>query len=659
MTSTTLSAKKKNQTLGVFQWQLRRSMGLSAVYASILLLAYPVVTLFALFMPRDEYYLSLTKEEQLSRTVRQLSAMTDGITLAVGASLMLLFALIFTVWNFGYLHRKQQIDLFHAMPISRGAMFWGKYLSGCLCLYAPVVLAFLLQWIVMLCFGVLTQSLFLSALKVLAILLLMTCAVFSFTVLIAVCSGSTLDTMASIALISISYPVLIFIGGSVIYNTIPGLSELFMPLELVCAFSPPAAAYLATASHSLDGVFSVGTGFWLWWVTMAVLLTLFALFLYCRRKSESAESTVSYGPVKLAIRVLSSGTGGMLFGYLVYLATQNHLYYLWGTAIASLLAYVVTELVYTKTLRRLHRHLIPYGGVLLIFALFTAFVSFGFFGLDTYLPKADEVECVDISYNHGTAYPTNVRAYSADKKLSTSEDWWDYSKALLPAFYSQEKVNQAIELNKTLIEAAREEQYPYTMGQNKISYDLASWTCYLNYYPGESGSFTRCYCLHDAQSNASFQKALSILRELYSDEEYLNGLFPINAIETIDAVHLMNPEDYTAERTKLLSALKDEGGFRRKLESALYNDLKAQIDRDIQDPFDSEKEWADTNTSFYEETFYSLNYASQVSFTPKGGVFGGKAAAGKELKLASDCAMEIRKDEFPETFALLEELFEK
>ena len=102
----------------------------------------------------------------------------------------------------------------------------------------------------------------------------------------------------------------------------------------------------------------------MWWVALTAALLLGAAAMYRRRKSESAESSASFGPSKVVIRIFSCAAGGLCFGYLLFQLTNSTLSYYLGALLFSALAYLVTELLYWKSLKQLFRHSIPYCGVL-------------------------------------------------------------------------------------------------------------------------------------------------------------------------------------------------------------------------------------------------------------------------------------------------------
>ena len=78
MTSTTSSVSPGRQILGVFRWQLRRSAGITAVYAAILLLSYPVLLLFTLSGRNNYYYEGMSEAQLYEITVNNVVISTRG-----------------------------------------------------------------------------------------------------------------------------------------------------------------------------------------------------------------------------------------------------------------------------------------------------------------------------------------------------------------------------------------------------------------------------------------------------------------------------------------------------------------------------------------------------------------------------------------------------
>lgn len=666
MTSTTSSANKGAQALSVLQWQLRRSSGLLAIYTSILMLGFPVLSLFSLAQVKNNWHNGYYGQGFSLEAIQDVlehdaTSLLSDTHVVLGVSAMLLFAILFTIWNFGFLHKKREIDLFHSLPVSRGAMFWGRYLAGILCLYVPFLAALALEAIVFLAFGVFTPENSLLWLQTLGQQLLMTCAMFSFTVFVAVCSGSTLDTLASIALIAGSYPVLVLVGSEVISATIPGVS-LTPSLMLAGALCPPLSAYLTAAS--LPGRYNFTLGFYLWWGFLTLVLLGAALAFYRRRKSESAESTVSYGPVKFVVRVLSSGAGGMLFSYLIYNLTRSMWSYLVCFVLCSMVLYVVTELVYWKTLRRLHRHLLSYGAVLLLFGVFILSVSFGFFGLDTYAPKVSEITCASIrNPYYGTPFSQYIRVSPAEMgKVYTLEERDELrlqeTDGLKAALFSPGKLEEIVKLNKSLAEMSRQIQYPYFIGQNDASqrnyYD--GYHVCINYTLGDT-TYSRDYAFPSDFQSPLLEETLVSAKDLYCSEEYYQGFFALGALEILESISQYSPETGINQDLSLQ-------GFTGK--EALLSQLEESLEADIKnaEPFTQPSvsnaeivQTRDVDLPVEDYVSYRLTYPEFTPFTAKGGFFEQEPAKGKSFLLLFEEGLTITAQEMPETYKLLEEVF--
>lgn len=648
MTSTTSSVSPGRQILGVFRWQLRRSAGITAVYAAILLLSYPVLLLFTLSGRNNYYYEGMSEAQLYEITVNNVVISTRAATTILGISAMILFALIFTLTNFGFLHRKREVDLFHAMPVSRTALFYGRFLSGYLCLYAPLLLAVLLQGIVAACFGVLAPEVLTLLFSILTQLLVMTAAVFSFTVFVAVCSGSTMDTLVSIVLISVTWPALIFVGTAVINNTIPGIYLNYSPY-LVGALSPLAAAYVQSSFYTFQWLFS------LWWVALTAALLLGAAAMYRRRKSESAESSVSFGPSKVVIRIFSCAAGGLCFGYLLFQLTNSTLSYYLGALLFSALAYLVTELLYWKSLKQLFRHSIPYCGVLAVFLAFTLTVSLGAFGMDTYVPPSLQIE------NAG-AFNNNVYSYMAETPVLTEQEAAKPERdrvyeTIRAAVQNPELIDQVRQANEKFIAYERTRQFPYLIGRNSLP-EPSLYRYTLCYELSNSDNTTdRSYVLFSNagdEAKALYLEGKQLTDKVLTSDEYIRGLFPVNAVDAASWVtHYANEEpENDGEKqavstnpgsdTVEFSGLKNESDFRKQLEQCLLDDFRngRYLAEDGSDAGDT----------------YEIMYSGGKHFTARGGLKSEKSIEGQSFVLCSSLSCTVTSS-MTSTYQLLESLY--
>lgn len=641
---------------GVMRWQFRRSKALIAVYSVILLLAYPVVMAYVLAANRGTPYM---QETMLAYNVSR------AMLVYIEIPCMILFALIFALFHFGFLHRRRETDLYHSLPIGRTPMFLGRFLTGLLSLSVPQLLGLLLQAAVVAGFGRFGFERFGGYLiRSMLIVLLVTCLVYSFLVLMAVCSGTLFESLLSTALLSISWPAIALVALVVIQNTIPGMTSFAFPgyspsaLNLYSLFSPILAAFIPFIFDSNGNGYYSGVSLPLlgWLALLTVLMFLLAFWLYRKRKSELAESPLTCPSLKIVIRVLGSTAAGMLGGYLVYQMGQNGFAFLIGTVVISLLVYLLTELLYFKSFRLLKHHLPAYGGALALFAAFMLCVGFGLFGLDSRLPEREQVSGVCLY----STYDTPEHFYVESGKDSIP---------IYPMLQSEEAVTKAYALNQKLLEYERAYQYPYLLGRNESAYynrNFATHRFTFNYWLGNTGVVQRNYKVSVTESIGEdvlrlYEEAKSLLTEEFQSEEFVMGVFPVAAVDAAASVSRYAPsENYNSSPNSLndveFSKLPDEAAFRRELEAALISDFKEcrYLERPVE--YASSNDWEEE-----EKITYSLNYPEHAEFTARGGVMINpnlESVAGKTFRLSGGWDYSVTTY-MPKTYALLESLYNK
>jgi hypothetical protein len=641
MTSTTFSPNARSQALHAWKWQMKSTMGLFWVYTSILLLFFPILSIFI-------FYNTNNIEAASSYTQGVLSS----LTIFLGMPLLLLFSVLFTFSNFGFLHKRRQLDLFHAMPISRTSLFAGKFLAGITSLFLPLAVSVILVTPVVMSRGWYTGAFSMNTLQVLGILLLFTLEHYAFTVFLAVCSGSILDTVISYLLISVSWPAIILCGVSIIYETIPGI-QTSLQLNILSAFSPPLAAMVGIWSQtdpSLPYNFQV-LPFYLWNILLMVVLILAGGIFYKKRKSEDAESTAAYGPSKIAIRILSCTAGSLVFGSLVYIVTRSSISFYVSVFVVSIVAYLVTELLYHHTLQELKKHLVPYTAVFLALVLFFTSCSFGLFGMDTWLPAKEDVAYVS-TYNN---IPSG--GYSVTTDLNWQENTVDPLKmsdvVLAPGCSSDEMKEKALEISRNYLSLIREYQFPYLMGTPSPSNrDISTIWRETSYVPKEGNAVLKNYNIPiDLTETEVFQTSEKLRQEIAYSQEYLSGILPINAYEAASDIFFYGEEYETLQ----ISSQKDPEALRKQLRDSILEDLSDPAVIEALENPNSEDQYADTKDREFD---FEIQYSDTIPFTASGGFMNGKPAEGEKLLLVYIQGFSVNPT-MKRTYALLEDLFSR
>lgn len=380
MTSTTSFREFFREWKALYVWNLRRSRGMSLLYFGLLLLAGPVLIFLT---------------SSVSASLGALESLA-GVSAGLSMPLTMIFTLVFAVQRFSYMHNKRSVDLYHAMPVRRTPMLlaaWSASLTGLLLpLLADVLLLLLAN--VLVAWGVFYNIPVADIFSLFGSQMFMAAVCLTFCMLMAICSGTVMDMVISIILTNCSYPLVILMTMVLGSWLLPGFDGNFS-LTLLTALAPfPAmivamlfagdyTMYLFGSHYPMD----IPSLFWGWWVVLFVVMLAASLWLYTRRKSESAESDLAFPAPKLLLRFLCSAAVGLLAGMAFFLVNNNTFSFFIGFILFSLMAHAVTEALYSRGLRRFVRTLPSYGAMVLCVVLLYLSAATGFFGYDTRIPQ--------------------------------------------------------------------------------------------------------------------------------------------------------------------------------------------------------------------------------------------------------------------------------
>ena len=213
MTST-ISSNKFSEFKSIYSWSFKKSRGILILYGTLLLLAMPLVVFLRLqslknqilqqqSYPNHNVYPSYGPQDF---TLNFSSTLRTVIPFLV-IPLVLLFSIILAVTLYRYMHQKRSTDLFHSLPIGRTPLLLGRCFAGLTVLFIPLAVNFLISVLIAQGYGAeLSWSTIWWVITNFLWILLMTAAAFSFLTLMAVCSGTSFDTIISTIIINISYP---------------------------------------------------------------------------------------------------------------------------------------------------------------------------------------------------------------------------------------------------------------------------------------------------------------------------------------------------------------------------------------------------------------------------------------------------------------------
>lgn len=386
MTSTVSFKEKLKQAYSVFKWDLKSCSGtmavytiLAAVFTTIILTLCLVIGFYAQNSYVDSQALSsLSVVSDMSNAVAESVKVFQIIASQMIYFLTIIFAIIYTVKVYSYLHNKRKADLYGSLPISRIMLFVSKSASAYLFTLIPAMFFLGIIFIISMCLG---QPIVNEAIDIYVKLLMGTLASISAYGLISVCCGTTINSVIMFIAVCIAYPLsAMFIKGVANGFFCGTYTGIFKDHFIMNALNPLAA---------YDGINII------YWLIFSAVCIVASAFLVKRRKAERAQASFAYylpcHIVKVLVAFLVGMFLGVLFGSLNVFG-NGYLGFVFGFILGSVPAFVITHLIFYKGFSKLIRTSIPLGGLVVVVVAVMAVCSYDIFGYNEFVPNLDDVQ---------------------------------------------------------------------------------------------------------------------------------------------------------------------------------------------------------------------------------------------------------------------------
>lgn len=470
MTLKIFSDRQWKEFKEIYCWSLKQRFGIMLLYMTLLFTALPMILLLVIANTQQRLTGNMINGVPVDQMAETLSNMLKMLLPFLVVPITLLFVLILSVMLYHYMHQKRSVDYFHSLPVGRVTLMLGKYFAGLTMVFVPLIINFGIVAIIIranhLDFSIPISSLLFKLLWV----MFMVTAAFSFMVLMAVCSGTTMDMVISAIVINISYPILIILCQHLATCILPGLDlgNNFISLYTV-AFAPFAASFVPflPANYSAS---AMCTSFTVWWAVLTLILFFGNIVLYRKRKSETAENNFAFPLPKIIIRFVTTAAVGMGLGMIFYQVTRSNSQssFFLGVFAGSLVTHIIAEAIYSRGFKSLKKSFVYYGAFVVLFLGGYLSLSFGFFGYDTRLPATENIASVDIdmpNYSNmcGMTYVSNERG--------------DLLTTITPQLKKRNNIDMVRGLHQTIINTNKKSSYPYKI--NNHNYENIAITYHL------------------------------------------------------------------------------------------------------------------------------------------------------------------------------------
>lgn len=315
---------------------------------------------------------------------------------------MFIMATLCGVAFFRYLHDRRQVDLFHALPISRRHLFAVRYTAGIvgvLPIYLALTLITAAAVTAMGFGGALSAGLLARGFAVHIIFFL---CLYAVAILCTVLTGNTVITVALGLVATFWVPASALMMNwlqEMFYDTYAGAGPVITRL---IAYGSPLVSYFILTSSAGELVsvptldffgnelpVSIGR-FLLIFAVVAVVLTALCLLLFCIRRSERAGTAVAFAGAKLPIKVVVSllvGAAGFLFFHYAF----GSFWGWFGLVILTALAHGVCEIIYHFDFRKIAAHPLHLAALLVVGVAVLCGMQADITGYDRRLPALEEI----------------------------------------------------------------------------------------------------------------------------------------------------------------------------------------------------------------------------------------------------------------------------
>ncbi|MDO5408989.1 MAG: DUF6449 domain-containing protein [Lachnospiraceae bacterium] len=356
---------------------------------------------------------------ELGRYAKDYSEMPDSVMLNFIVQNEVLMVLIFVsgvfmaIVEFSYLFRRDKVDFYFSLPIGRSMQFFYRFLTGFLLFAIPYLIMYGISILVAIAHGALIEG-YVRELAVMAVMyLLFYWVIYSVSVMAIQFAGSFLSGIVLIVIIHFAGPFLCFILNSCQSTYFRTFVDTGKPL-LFGQGSIITICHKVLAEFSDMGFFfsrSIGI-----LIVTAVLIPVAAYMLFWKRPAEKSGYGLAFPIVGPFIGFLMVAGVGMTAGlFLAELSFNNSDFWLYcGVVIGCVVMHVITQMILNMNFRAFfgHKLLLLSGtaAALLVISIF----RFDLLGFDSFLPKADQLSSVGVSFDELEYYRSHVKEYTKE-----------------------------------------------------------------------------------------------------------------------------------------------------------------------------------------------------------------------------------------------------
>ena len=522
---------------------IRKRSWLTALTSVIFFLIIPVNTMLYL-SSRSEELVRSSSRSSIAENLPGLLNGDNGYLFIILALLPILSAMT----GFSYIHSREKMDFYHALPVRREKWFSSAYLAGLIILLVPYLICTSLAAAIGAASDIMSPEAAANCTLAAAGGILAMFVIYNSCVLAVMLTGRTATALlASLAVMV--YPLLIvsnFTSLQATFFKTYSSGIVSFPEKLALHISP-VSLFDALISDSAGG--TLGALLLISTALVSVLLITGAVLLYRMYPSEAAGNTLPFPLAAPIAKVLICIPTAIFIASMTQelTLTSETLWLLPLSLFFAVLLCAVTEFIYHNDMKMLLKgwrsSLITIGGTALILCIF----QFDLTGYDTYLPERGEIEAISFhpdSFSQYFSYPETVPYYTSELGYFVPAEYTDLLYEL---------AENGIDNLKSGINA--QDSYSDDFDSSRYAAVL------LQYKLSGGNTVMRRYAVN-------IDKAENALRELLQSEDYRRDIFPIFHVDRSDVSDIYLTNLYGQEEAA-------------DLDKAQYNALLDAYEKDV------------------------------------------------------------------------------
>lgn len=399
MTSTVSFKDKLKQIFSVILWDLKGCKASLMVY-TILASVFTVIIftlVFVLTADQTSFSPLFSTESSPKISLSEKMQVFQVISSAIIGFLTLIFAIIYTVQIFSYMHNKRKVDFYGSLPISRARLFLAKYGAAYLFSIIPMLVFMGIIAIASVCTGTLLLP---QVTNMYVNFIVGTLACISAYGFLSACCGTTFNTVIMFIAVCACYPLsMVFVRAYI---------DAFFTGSYTGNFSD---SFITNALNPISAYFGNNL---IYWIIFSVVCIALGTLLIMKRRSERAQTSFAYyipchiikvivsflagmflGTMFGAINVFGNGVGGFVFGFIL----------------ASAPTFLIVHMIFYKGLKQIVRTIPIYAGLAVVVIVGVVLINLDVFGYNTYVPKSEDVKSAGLICSEYSTVGKNISKY--------------------------------------------------------------------------------------------------------------------------------------------------------------------------------------------------------------------------------------------------------